>query len=431
MSKKRIMRAFKINEISVVDKPAQPGALMSIMKRHSEEPITKGSVLTTNDEGHAHLIYCLEEGGGTTSYSQMPGEDQGHSHPYVITDENEIIIGDAEGHSHKVKAFGKSLINKTEDGKQFGPGDYAHVADVTKTDTWKLRLTDTPGGKPDPRTVGAAVTALSKLALSNSEEHTAVIHRVTKAWLSANPDKTQDDLPAILKATTTKQSTKETTMTKEEMDAAIAKAEAATAKANQLAALNDVEKEHLGTLTTEADKDAFLAKSADERKSIITKKAEGDPVVYKAADGTEYRKSAGDVIIALVKRADASDALAKSEKEKRENAELAKRANEEFKNLPGTEAEKAALLKSLESIPDEAARKSAIAAVKAGDSAISDAYTRKGAGGGSVTESPAVAQLDTMAKKYAADNKVDFAKAYTHVVNTPEGSKLYEESLKK
>lgn len=81
MTKKKIMRAFKINEISVVDRPAQSGALMSIMKRDSGDIVTKGSVLTTDDEGHAHLIYCLAEGGGTTSYSQMPGEDQGHSHP--------------------------------------------------------------------------------------------------------------------------------------------------------------------------------------------------------------------------------------------------------------------------------------------------------------------------------------------------------------
>src|SRR5690606_13780440 len=157
-----------INEISAVDVPAQEGARMVLMKRatgiEDEDLLEKGAILLTSEKGHAHIIYSLEEGGGQTSYNEMTDEegDYGHSHPYVITDEGKIIVGEARCHTHEVQAFGKNLPTKTEKKKKFNPGDYAYVGDVTKTDTWKLRLTDTPGGEADPQSVDAAVTALGK-----------------------------------------------------------------------------------------------------------------------------------------------------------------------------------------------------------------------------------------------------------------------------
>lgn len=442
---KKIMRAFKINEISAVDQPAQQGAKAVLMKRHDDSiededlVVEKKAALTTSEEGHAHIIYCLEESGGTTSYSKMPGDDKemcGHSHPYIVTDEGKVIIGEAEGHTHTVEAFGKEAPKKKENGKEFGAGDYAYVPDTQKPSSWKLRLTNTPGGSPDPRIVGAAVAALGEGFRGNkveipSEDRSAVISRVRRAWLDANPDKTKDDLPSVLKS-----NQKENTMDPKEIEALkkshtdeLAKKDAELAKANKLAALSDVEKAHYNTLADDAAKDAFLAKSADDRKAVLAKAAEADPVVYKSVAGIEYRKSAGETVIALAKQ---NDELAKGiavEKAARENAELEKRASDEFKNLPGTLTEKAALLKSLESIPDEATRKAAIAAVKAGDTAIASAFTRKGAGGGSSESSSASDQLDTLAKKYASDNKTDYSKAYQAVIKTDEGKKLYEQTV--
>lgn len=350
---KRIMRAFKIDEISGVDKPAQTGAKSVIMKR-ANEAINKGAVLTSNDDGHSHLIYCLDESGGTTSYSQMVNEESGHSHPYVITAEGEIVIGEAEGHSHKALVFGK----------------VEELTDIIKN----LTLT-----KENP---------------------------MTKEEIEALNKKHADELA--------------------KKDAAIAKNVAELTKANQIAALNDVQKAHYNSLP-EADKATFLAKSDDDKNAILKNLEGANPVVYKAADGSEFRKNDDPRLVAMAKSADDNAKIAKAATEKFEKAELEKRAVEIFKNSPGTAEQKGAMLKALESIPDEGIRKAALESAKAGDNALAAAYTRKGAGGGKDVDNTAATQLETLAKKYEADNKVPYAKAYDAVIQTQEGAKLYEQ----
>ncbi len=93
---------------------------------------------------------------------------------------------------------------KREDGKDFPASDYAYVPDATKSSTWKLRLTSTPGGKPDARIVGAAVAALGKGFRGQKVQIPAaalagVKAKVRAAWRKANPDKKAEDMPAAIK----------------------------------------------------------------------------------------------------------------------------------------------------------------------------------------------------------------------------------------
>lgn len=437
--KKTIMRAFKINEISAVDVPAQEGARMLLMKRNGsliDEPLEKGAVLLSSVDGHAHLIYCLDDSGGTTSYSKSPKDvnenDPGHSHPYVITADGKILIGEAEGHTHKIEAFGKSMPMRKEDDKNFLASDYAYVPDVFKSDTWKLRLTDTPGGEPSARVIDETLSSLTKVFEDKSfilKAKTEVIKNLTRAWLGANTDKTNDDLPEILKS-----NSKENDMTLEEMkkahDAVIAKKDAEIAKANQLASMSDVEKAHYESLDA-AGKDAYIAKSADERKAIVKNLADANPVIYKSASGAEFRKNDDPRLIDMAKQADENAKVAKAATEALANEQLQKRAVEVFKNSPGTVEEKGAMLKALEAIPDEALRKKAIESATAGDRALAAAFTRKGANGETVSNEAgdAHAKLTEMAKSYADTNKVSFHKAYDVVTQTADGKKLYEQTL--
>lgn len=93
---------------------------------------------------------------------------------------------------------------KTEDGKAFPASDYAYVPDPDKPSTWKLRLTSTPGGPPDPRIVGAAVAALGpgfrgqKVEIPE-EDLPAVKRKVRAAWRKAHPDASEDDMPEVLR----------------------------------------------------------------------------------------------------------------------------------------------------------------------------------------------------------------------------------------
>lgn len=125
--KKRIMRNFRINEISAVDKPAQEGAVASIMKRNEE--IQKGSALTNAVNGHAHTLTIYSDGGyrtvGHTSYVEGTNNSKGHYHPWIMNENGEIIIGVADGHTHTIDIMSKaedlggpagSLPNKEEAG---------------------------------------------------------------------------------------------------------------------------------------------------------------------------------------------------------------------------------------------------------------------------------------------------------------------------
>lgn len=104
--------------------------------------------------------------------------------------------------------LGIAKASKTEDGKDFPASDYAYVPDPDKPSTWKLRLTSTPGGDPDPGIVGAAAAALGKGFRGNKvqipdADLPKVKAKVRAAWSKANPGKEEDDMPeAIAKAAT-------------------------------------------------------------------------------------------------------------------------------------------------------------------------------------------------------------------------------------
>jgi hypothetical protein len=92
---------------------------------------------------------------------------------------------------------------KSEDGKDFPPGDYAYVPDKESPSTWKLRLTATPGGTPDSGIVGAAIAALGKGFRGNkvsipAADLPAVKAKVRAAWKKANPDKDPADMPPAI-----------------------------------------------------------------------------------------------------------------------------------------------------------------------------------------------------------------------------------------
>lgn len=358
MSKKKIMRVFKISEISAVDRPAQGGARMTLMKR--AEPLNKaeGEVfkrlkLTTSEEGHSHLINDTEEG-GETSWTKSEDSEYGHSHPWVKNDDGSISIGEADGHTHSVlDTTFKSIHSEESEGG---------TSDGTKNNTAESLGSNT---KESPMTEKVAA------------EHAAEVEALKS-------------------------------------DLAVAKA---------YGSLTDAEKTHYTSLSDE-DKKSFLTKSADQRKDDVAKAASSDPVVYKSVEGVEYRKSDDPRLVALAKSADENSKIAKAEREQRENAEFAKRANEELKHLPGEEAHKVTLLKAVEAIADADAKAKVKEMLKANNDKMAKAFENLGTSGS--TDKSSQEQLDALAKKYAEDHKVTFEKAMTEVLATAEGRELYK-----
>lgn len=95
------MEEFELDEISGVDFAAQEGARVTLMKRADEtdEEFEKRLVLTTDENGAAHLLDDSEEG-GMTSQAASNGEEIFHAHPWIRNNDGSITIGMADGHKH-------------------------------------------------------------------------------------------------------------------------------------------------------------------------------------------------------------------------------------------------------------------------------------------------------------------------------------------
>jgi hypothetical protein len=180
------------------------------------------------------------------------------------------------------------------------------------------------------------------------------------------------------------------------------------AEVAKVGTLSDVEKSYMDALD-EGEKAAFISKSADERKALMTEK----PII-KCADGS--------VLKGLTK--DAAAYIADLEKSKKDaaDAEMLQKSETEFKNLPGTKEQKLSLYKSLSGL-DEETRKYTMDLLKKADGEIAKNFKETGEGGES--NDSAEDKLDALAKAYAAEHKTTFAKAYTAVLATEDGRKLY------
>lgn len=180
--------------------------------------------------------------------------------------------------------------------------------------------------------------------------------------------------------------------------------------------------------------EAFLAAPAEQRAVVMSaamqKAAEADPVLYKATDGTVYRKSQ-ELLAKFARRDDEREAEMVKLRAKDEAIAFEKRAAEELPNLPGTIEVRGALLKAVQGIADEAVRGAAYLILKAKSNAIGESMKKLGHSAqsdeskfdGELSDSDAA--LEKMAVDYAASKGVPLAKAYQAVMQTEEGRKLY------
>ncbi|MCP4161570.1 MAG: hypothetical protein GY760_15970 [Deltaproteobacteria bacterium] len=306
--KKKVYTDITLNELSNVDKPAQAPAKALIIKRATDEEVLKAEM-------------------------------------------------------------------KTEDGKKFPSKDFAYTPDKNKPSTWKLRLTSTPGGKPDPRIVGAATAALGKGFRGNKVQIPAaalsgVKNKVRAAWKKANPDKSTDEIPSVLK-----KGVDMSEFTQADLDAAVKKAvEDVTVKltkSESLAKMNDSQKVFYNDLD-ESGKGSFLKMSSDDMNKEIEKVKKSDDSFI--ADGKTIRKSTvGEEVFALLKSQ--NDRIEKAEKDSKEAIEKSKdqvfqkKASEMFKNLPGTPETQGAVLKAIDSM-EEDVKKTITEMLKAGENGM-------------------------------------------------------------
>lgn len=416
--KKTVMESFFLDEISGVDKPAQEGARVLLMKRDDgEEDLLKaeGLMLTSDEKGHSHLLNAAEDG-GTTSNNTSSGAEFGHSHPWIKKTDGSVMIGAAEGHSHDVLE------------KRYEPEDVLGYEKREFSREQRDRLAREGKALPDGSypiaTVADLENAIQAFGRAKNKGRVAE-HIKRRARALGATDRLPEEGMLALKSVTGEMQKEQETMAEKKIEKTVETVEQQLqdvqdqlAVAKAFGELTDAEKAHYKGLG-DAEKAAFLKLDIDGRKAELAKVADSDPVVYKDAAGNEYRKSDDPRVVSNAKRADEAERIAKAEREKRETAELSKRAEDELGNLPGDAGVKVALLKAVDGITDEKIRDGVTALLKAGNDERNKAFEKAGVRGAG-EESDSEVELEKLAEEYAKDKQVSIEVARAEVLEKTE-----------
>lgn len=413
--KKHRISNLRLREISSVDRPAQVGAVSVLIKRResSEAELIKS---TFQQALTGCLLADQVRDAFYASFENMyEGKDAFRK---ALVDEL-AAGGDGSTASADYKAWLASLVDKaTVAAKAAGAANMP--AELNKAFT--QAATDWLESQEQTMTIKTKADLTAAIEKAQAAGDKVTVGDVTAIHKAATDLSAEDLLPA-------------TGVLAKAAPAVDATTAARLDRMEKRDALSTDLRKHYDGLATDADRDAFLAKSADEQATILNKAGGDDPVVYTTLDGIDIRKSAGDTVLALAKRNDqlARD-LAKSQATS-EDVDLTKRAGDTLGNIGGDLVGKKALIKAVDSITDTATRDAATAVLKAANVAGKGAFTKNGSNEGNNTPTTgedgramgeAEGKLEEMAKAHAAKNEVTFEKAYTAVIQTTEGAELYK-----
>lgn len=323
---KRIMKEFVMTEISTVDRPAQKPAKMTIMKRHEtisdeSKSIAKSLVAKYDIPDHPQDFKT-----SLMEHSKMKAYYEAYSDLYDLVDPLKDTL-----------AAILSDINLSQTGKEQKLG----VAVNQFLEAVKVQIPDI------------------------AEDVAEVFEEMAGSSGDTNPDEGVSMSEAVTKAV--EAATKELT---EKFEKALADLEIAKAEAS----MSDEEKAFVSKMDAKEKAD-FAALSPEEKKKKMEGVKKNDEVVI--LDGTEIRKSENASYFAIAKRLVAEQERVAKAEEAAELSRLEKRASDEFSALPGTDAEKAVVLKRLGEMPKEVAA-TFEAIMKAAQSANADAFQTRG-----------------------------------------------------
>lgn len=399
MAQKRILDIIKIDEISAVDRPAQPGALNAIMKRAPSKStgiIGKNVKMTTAHDGHQHVVDLVGyEGehlyGGQTSWVTAEGDEEGHSHPWVYDSKGGLVIGEAMGHKHGIADFKKSKDSNGDNSMAIKKSLLTSAASVA---TLITKFDAATAGDGDAAAIRKAAQDLDIAGMLPSDGPLSKMSDAEKAKEKADDE--NDDIENLKKS---------------------------LANAQDIIGLTAIQKSHFDAQDDDG-KAAFLKMDPADRDVAVSKANEADPVIFKSLDGHEFRKSDDPRMVAMAKSNDQKTkelALAKADAR---DAKIEKTAAQ-FDLLPGTAAVKKSLIGAIESIEDEDLRKGAYQVLKAAQNSSADDFERSGSLSKADVDD-ANSKLEKMAKTHADEHDVPYATAFMAVTKSGPGAKLYK-----
>lgn len=419
MTQKRfIVKDMTVNEVSSVDRPAQSGATAVIMKR-GELPEIELAKSTFEQTLRGNLLSDKVRDAFYKTFNNLySGKDAFRK---ALADEI-ASGGDGTKSSTAFKEWFGTLVDQALGAAK--ALDVGEIANLEKTLT--KAATDWLDSQETVMTIKTRAELDAAIAKAKAEGDNVTVGTVAALHKAASDLKAEDALPAegpLAKAKTKKSGDDKDEI--EEMKAKMKRMEKRDALSADL-------RKHYDTLDSDTARDAFLAKDSSGQATELEKAAGSDPVVYTTIDGLDLRKSADPALIAMAKRADEDRRSAALEKAARQNVELEKRANDELGKLGGTMAGKKALLKALDNIEDEEVRKSAQEVLSSATAVADkgDIFQKRGGGvAPSIEKSSAEGKLDQMASELSKSKSISLEKAYTEVLDSEEGQKLYAETL--
>lgn len=405
-SVRRTFRTFKINEISLVDKPAQEGATVGYVKSAGRviarrRVLRKMAILTSLTDGHQHSIDLDDPATGwdslSTSYQTAEGATSGHSHAWVHDMTTGVVTVAADsGHTHDVT--------------EAVPADVLAACAAIMADDDK-----------DIAAIPAAVAAETSDGIPSAvepEESSGATMNVTivQARAPQSPTKNAHVTPGVAAKSTPAPP-------------------AVKVKSMKPIVLTESQHAHYSKLAGD-DADAFLAKTAGERDAIVKAAVDADPIVFKGEiTGTEVRKSDGPLTKKLAEQNESNaKALAKAqtdvaaEIEKRQVEVYKARAKAEIGHLAGSDDAKIDLLKAIDSNSDATKRAAMTTLVASADAFAKDAGLPRGASPANDSGATVEAELTAAVEKYRVEHKlpsyeVALAKS---TASDPHIRKLYE-----
>lgn len=356
---RRIMRALKIDEISAVDNPAQSLATMAIMKRASEASDQAASELAKSLEAvDFDTVLAAREAAETAEEVVESLREKWSALQSAFIS---IAMDESTGAPQKIPLLQESL-------RQFIDSLSEQSSEIA--DSLNKAL--------------AAVPALAELLPPGSEGDLSMTDAEKRQL--AELQKTIEDLTKKLEAATSKEAAKKAAQLTEELTKAqdelaevtkkLEAIEAEKAEAVAKASMTDAEKAFCADMPP-AEKAKFMTMSPADRAKAMKKSADSDPVVYKSeSTGEEFRKSDDPRLVKMAKQADEDRALAKAEREARENAEFAKRADDElgvFSEEVAKRGEKIEVIRAISKM-DEGPRTAITKMLAVGGKAITAAF---------------------------------------------------------
>jgi hypothetical protein len=195
-------------------------------------------------------------------------------------------------------------------------------------------------------------------------------------------------------------------------------------RSEKMASMNDAQKAHFTKLSKDAQEE-FLALTPEARAQAVEEVTKADAIVYTSDDGTTFRKSDSPALVAMAKRADASERARVQAEKLAKRERLAKRAAE-LVNLPGEEDAKIALLEAVETLPADQ-QKAVGEILKAHNDRMKGAFQTVGKSGGDKAAADSREEkLEKLAKSIQkAEPKLSFEQAYVRALDTEEGQEIY------